>query len=246
MQFTQLALATLAILSSTIAAPTLNTRGIDNATIALAADGANGLLSNDLSRLRSMGMIAPGINSYSNNGKVWIGADGYVRAKFTNYTPNPIILVLWVGGSWVNTNTPLITYSLATIESVTLSFSNHVQGGAFSAVYTDTTMIDGQIANTWGEFTTNGINSVDNISMLPNMRGHKMTIINQATGCRADWLNCVFQCTNGANRCGNPGEYFLKSCDASQHGGTGIDEHKQPSGGCQMGDGGNIDVIFLQ
>jgi hypothetical protein len=243
-----LALACLATISGAFAAPSgmpLDARSTTNTTTSLSSEAINGLSDNDLNRLRSMGMMAPGENSYGNNGLIWIGNNGYFRTKFTNYSPTPVILVVWQNGSWVNVKKPLVTYSLASLESVTVSMADHVGFGGFSAVYPETGMIDGQVANTWGEFTTNGINSVINVSKMPNMSGRKMTIMPKATGCRADWLNCVFVCTNGSNRCGNAGEYDLLSCDARMNGGKGFDDHHQPSGGCQMGAGGDVDVVFL-
>ena len=129
---------------------------------------------------------------------------------------------------WVNEVPPLITYSLAAGQSITLSFSNQVSG-AWSAIYSDTVMFDGMISNTIGEFTFAGIYSTVDVSRLVNMNGHSMSIVGPK--CTSDMNTCVFECPTGKNSCMTG--YILTNCATDSQPGANYGEFDgAPSGGC--------------
>jgi len=112
------------------------------------------LTSTDSAKLTGMYQLKDvGTNSMTSNGNVWIGSDGPYTNEFSNNSGESIILVVWGDkASWVNANTPYITVSMASKASITLSFANRVIG-AWSTMNSSTQMVNGQISNTWGEFT---------------------------------------------------------------------------------------------
>lgn len=161
----------------------------------------------DASKLISIGFAAVGINADNAGGGVWIGPDGPYTNEFTNNAGEDLILAIWgAAGSWVNRNTPLITHSLPIGSSVTISFATG-QSGAWAAVYADTTLFDGQIINTWGEYTFSPDGVVD-VSREPDMNGHGMSIVGPQ--CTSDMNTCVFQCKDGATSCET--DYELLNC----------------------------------
>jgi hypothetical protein len=189
--------------------------------------------------------IIPGINSNTNNNNIWLGTDGFFQTTFTNNNVEDIILVVWAGdsASFVQAKPPFITYPLVAGASVTLSIADGVAGGAFSAVYPETVINDwGQIDNTWGEFSTNGADSTIDISREVNMVGSAMKIEAHTTQCVADMNTCVFECIEG-NTCGAAGSYKLINCNNGINNNYSTDP--VDSGGCQMGNGGEIDVTFF-
>jgi hypothetical protein len=189
-----------------------------------------------------IGMWGQGRNSRGNNGQAWIGNGGPNTITFYNHARFVVTLVLWTGAtSWVNVNQPQITWSLAPGQRVTVSLANGVSG-AWSGLYNHRTiLVDGQIFNTWGEFTTGGWATVD-ITREPNMGGNAMNA-KVSTGCLADMNSCSFQCKSG-NRCGAAGSYKLVNC-VGPNKANGIDPWGQPSGGCQgWSNGGHIDAGF--
>ncbi|KAK3936438.1 hypothetical protein QBC46DRAFT_366924 [Diplogelasinospora grovesii] len=202
-----------------------------------------GLAQDDCQWMSQIGMAGMGINAGGNNGHVWVGGDGPNTITFWNRSPVRIIALLWNGDqSWVNVAAPQISWSLAPGQAVTISAANGVAGG-FSALYNhQTTLRDGQVYNTWGEFSTGNSATVD-ISRLPNMSGSAMDA-RVGTGCVTNMNTCVFVCSNGQNRCGGPGEYALINCSGPNTA-YGLDPNGQPGGGCQgWSNGGHIDVDF--
>lgn len=168
-----------------------------------------------------------GVNAVTNNGGVWLGTDGAYTNEFTNESGQELILVLWgPHASWVNVKQPLITVSLANATSITVSMASGVTG-AWSAIYDHTVMLNGQISNTWGEFTTGPMGVVD-VSKLPNMLGTKMTIVGPT--CVSDMEHCVFVCKTG-DICMY--DYELLNCGPGSQPGAqyGLD-YGAPSGGC--------------
>jgi hypothetical protein len=98
--------------------------------------------------------------------------------KISNANSNRVILVLWDGKdkSFVNDHLPAITVSLGPNESVDISFADGVSG-AWSAVYDNTPRGTwGQVSNTWGEYTTDGVRSTFDISKAVRMSGNGMII----------------------------------------------------------------------
>ncbi len=171
-----------------------------------------------------MGIKETGVNSYTRTSNAWVGTDGDYTNEFTNESGENMVLVLWgVSGSWVgglNPVQPLVTYSLAPGESTTISFADGSSGG-WSGIYADTTMANGQIFNTWGEYTFSGDWSTVDVTREPNMNGNNMTIVTPGTGsapgCVSDMSTCVFVCTGGAPSCWL--DYQLMNCDAANGGG---------------------------
>lgn len=175
-----------------------------------------------------MAFSSIGLNSESPSTGVWLGTDGPYTNEFTNESGEELILVIWgPHASWVNVKQPLITASIANDTSLTVSFANG-QSGAWAAIYDDTAMLNGQISNTWGEYTFSEMGVVD-VSMLPNMKGNKMTIVGPT--CVSDMEQCVFVCPAGEDVCMY--NYELKNCDpATQKGAQYGLDYGAPSGGC--------------
>lgn len=183
------------------------------------------MLEEDVAKLTTLGFKAVGVNALYNNNGVWIGADGPYTNEFTNHAAEPLVLTVWgPQGSWVNAVQPLVTHSLAVGASITLSFAAG-QSGAWAAVYPDTQLSMGQVANTWGEYTMSPDGVVD-VSREVNMNGHGMEIVGPV--CTANLKTCAFQCKGGAASCWL--EYELVNC--SGPGAQSGTFYGAPSGGC--------------
>ncbi|EKG17251.1 putative effector 5 [Macrophomina phaseolina MS6] len=193
-------------------------------------------------KLLALGLIAIGKNALdATEAQVWIGDDGDYTTEFSNQSEEDIALVVWgPQGSWVNTNEPLITLSLAPGANKTLSFANGVSG-AFAAVYNDTQLVNGQISETWGEFTFGEWGCVD-VSREVNMKGHNMTL--DTGNCISNMETCVFRCRNGVESCWL--EYELFNCEnGSQEGATYGTFDGAPTGGCgNMGSSAHVKAIL--
>lgn len=178
-------------------------------------------------QLLAMGFKAVGENAQTNNGQVWIGTDGAYTNKFINDSGEDLILVVWGSqGSWVNAYQPYITHSVPSGQYATLSFSDGAIG-AWAAIYEDTTLVNGQVSNTWGEYTM-GQSGVVDVSREVNMDGHSMSIVGPA--CTTDMDTCVFVCDEGTV-CTTG--YSLKNCaNGSQDGATYGEYDGAASGGC--------------
>ena len=227
MKFSYTSLALAALITSVAAIPTSHA--------SLHEKKAVSLVATDASRLTSMGFKSAGINAQSSKGgNVWIGGGGQFTNTFTNDSGESLILVIWgPNGSWVNANQPLITVSLAKGASTTISFANG-QSGAWSTVKSHTKLVNGQVSNTWGEYTFTPTYGTYDVSREPNMSGDKMSIVGPK--CTSDFDRCVFVC-NAGNVCMTG--YTLKNCAAgSQPGATYGTYGGADSGGCQgLGNG---------
>jgi hypothetical protein len=189
-----------------------------------------GLVDRDLSILSTLGALA-GVNSYTRTSNVWIGTDGDYTTEFTNESGQDVILVCWgPAGSWINAVAPLVTTSMASGTTAVLSFAEGASGSC-SGVYPDTTMVNGQISNTWFEFTFADPWSTVDVSRLVNMAGKDMTVLTPG-GCVSDMDTCVFTCKNGELSCWQ--DYQLINCSAENGGGKGQDASLggADSGGC--------------
>jgi len=184
------------------------------------------ITSTALSKLEQLG-CQTGLNAVSNNGKAWVGSDGTYTNEFSNQSGEDLILVVWgPDGSWVNANTPLITAEIASGSSMTVSFASGAIG-AWSAIYGDTIMVDGQVSNTWGEYTFSEEGVVD-VSREVNMSGHGMSITGPS--CMTDMNTCVFVCASGNSCLTN---YELLNCEAGSQSGAQYGTFGGlPSGGC--------------
>jgi hypothetical protein len=186
--------------------------------------------------MSQMGFHSLGVNGGSSDAGVWLGADGPYTNEFNNESGQDLVLVVWgPDGSWVNVKQPLVTASIANGTSTTVSFANG-QSGAWSAIYDDTEMLNGQISNTWGEYTFSPMGVVD-VSREPNMDGKKMTIVGPK--CVTDMDTCVFVCNEG-KICMTG--YELKNCaPGSQPGAQYGTYFGAASGGCGgMGDSAQL------
>jgi len=177
--------------------------------------------------LSTLAFSALGVNSYANNGGCWIGSDGPYTNTFTNSAGEDLILVIWgPEGSWVNAIQPLVTVSIASGESTVVSFADGAIG-AWSAVYSDTPMVNGQISNTWGEYTFSEEGVVD-VSREVNMDGHSMSIVGPS--CTSDMDTCVFVCSTGTVCIV---DYLLQNCDNGSQPGANYGTYGgYASGGC--------------
>lgn len=187
-----------------------------------------------------MGFKAVGVNAVNNNGGAWVGTDGAYTNNFINDSADDLILVIWgPDGSWVNANQPHITHSLPVGASTTISFSSG-SVGAWSAIYPDTIMSNGQISNTWGEYTFSPEGVVD-VSREVNMDGHIMSIV--GPNCTTDMSTCVFVCSSGTV-CTTG--YELLNCTAGSQPGAQYGTYGgAPSGGCGgMGSSAALKTTF--
>jgi hypothetical protein len=177
--------------------------------------------------LTDMAFKAVGLNGEDSGCGVWLGEDGPYTNEFINESGEDLILVIWgPWGSWVNAIQPLITVSIENGTSSVISFANG-QTGAWSAIYEDTAMLNGQISNTWGEYTFSEMGVVD-VSREPNMKGKQMSI--HGPTCVSDMEKCVFVCPD-SDVCMYG--YQLLNCDpASQPGAQYGLDFGAPTGGC--------------
>lgn len=203
-------------------------------------NSSNTLSKEDTERLKELGFKATGVNSEDPKSGVWFGEDGPYSNEFSNESGEDIILVIWgPHASWVNVHQPLITTSIADGSSTIVSFADK-QTGAFSAIYHDTKMLNGQISNTWGEYTCSK-DGVWNVSRLPNMNGKSVSI--EGPKCVTDMETCVFVCPD-SDICMY--DYQLKNCENGSQPGAqyGLD-YGAPSGGCGgLGDGARVKTVF--
>lgn len=164
----------------------------------------------------------------------WLGNDGDYVTEFTNESGEDIVLVLWgPTGSWVNVQAPLITHQISNGSAVNVSVATGTSGG-WAALYEDTKMVNGQVSNTWGEFTYNGQYSTFDVSRLPNMNGRDMSI--EVEDCVSDMEQCVFTCDSG-DTC--TFGYTLENC-TSQKGAESGTYAGAASGGCLVGQNNNF------
>ncbi|EXJ87999.1 hypothetical protein A1O1_04926 [Capronia coronata CBS 617.96] len=188
---------------------------------------ATALTDVDASKLTSLGVAALGVNSAVANGHAWLGADGAYKNEFVNESGEDLIIVIWgVAGSWINAVQPSITASIPAGGSLWVSFADGASG-AWTAIYPDTQLVNGQASNTWGEFTFGQWGVVD-VSREVNMSGHSMSIVGPS--CVSDMNTCVFQCASG-NVCTTG--YVLVNCENGSQPGANYGTYDgAPSGGC--------------
>jgi len=194
----------------------------------------------DAGKLTALGLLSLGINSATANGQAWLGTDGPYQNEFVNESGEDLILLIWgVAGSWVNAVQPTITASLPAGGSLWVSFADGASG-AWTAVYGDTELVNGQASNTWGEFTFGQWGVVD-VSREVNMNGHSMSIVGPT--CTTDMDTCVFVCASG-DTCWT--DYLLLNCDNGSQAGANYGTFDgSPSGGCGgMGASATLKTTF--
>ncbi|KAK7545280.1 hypothetical protein IWX49DRAFT_432328 [Phyllosticta citricarpa] len=193
----------------------------------------------DEAKIIAKGLVAIGENAVSSGSSlVWIGSDGKWTNTYHNQADEDCVLVVWgSAGSWVNAKAPLVTVSIPAGENKTLSFADGASG-AWAVMYEDTELVNGQISQTWGEYTFGEYGVVD-VSREVNMQGHNMTI--QTPNCVTDMETCVFVCKDPSSiSCWL--EYELKNCEnGSQEGANKGTYAGADSGGCgNMGDSADL------
>lgn len=199
----------------------------DETNSSLAERDVSGILSStSASKLATLG-CQTGVNAVSNNGGVWLGGGGAYTNTYQNNAGEDLIIVIWgPDASWVNAHQPLITVDLPAGGSQLVSFASGAIG-AWSAVYSDTVTSNGQISNTWGEYTFSPEGVVD-VSREVNMSGHGMSIVGPQ--CTTDMDTCVFVCSTGDVCMTN---YELLNCAAGSQPGAQYGTYGGfPSGGC--------------
>lgn len=203
--------------------------GIESAVGTVASDVASTtstfITEADTAVLSALGALT-GINSKESSAGIWVGDDGDFTLEVSNTGSEDVVLIGWGSqGSWVNVKQPAITVSLPQNEKVTLSFSSG-QSGALSAVYSDTKLINGQVSNTWAEFTFESEYSTVDISREVLMSGHTMEVVTPQ--CTTNMDTCVFVCESGET-CTTG--YSLKNCAIGSQAGANTDSASQ-NGGC--------------
>ncbi|CEJ81215.1 hypothetical protein VHEMI01357 [[Torrubiella] hemipterigena] len=211
---------------------------------------APGLSKPDCEHMSKIGMAGQGFNPQAPNGQIWIGNQGPNKFVFTNNAAGPITVIVWnqppgdFQSSFMNARRSQVSYSLAKPgQSVTVSIANGVSGGFAHLISQKTTLSqNGQVFNTWGEFTTGGTDATVDVSREVNMSGNAMSI--KTPTCLSDMNTCVFTCKSG-NTCGLLDSYNLLNCaPGSQVGANfGLNPKNQPEGGCRgFPNGGTIQV----
>lgn len=188
-------------------------------------------------------------NNQAPSGDIWVGNQGPNKFVFTNNAAGPVTVIVWnmppgdFQSSFMNARKAQVSFSLAKPgQSVTVSIANGVSGGFAHLISGKTTLSpNGQVFNTWGEFTTGGPTATVDVSRLVNMSGNAMSI--KTSNCVSDMNTCVFTCKNG-NTCGLKNEYNLLNCaPGSQTGANFGLRDNQPEGGCNgFPNGGTIQV----
>ena len=210
-----------------------------------SANPINSWVNDITSVLNGLGFTCPGANPTSNNGAVWLGPGGPYTNNFINNASESVILVIWGSqGSWVNTIPPHITTVIEPGESQVVSFANG-QSGAWAPIFSDTKLVNGQVCNTWGEFTFSGSWSTVDVSREVNMSGRGMEI--RTPQCVTNMETCVFVCNSG-NSCETG--YSLLNCAAGSQPGANYGTADYgggpvPSGGCSgMGNSAELTTYF--
>lgn len=187
-----------------------------------------GLEAADCSWLQEIELFSQGMNSGSDNGIIWLGESGPNVFAISNFNDNePITVVVWYqiddpidfDASFVGSRVPYITYSLAVGQTFEISVANGISGGLAAIDRGVTTLDDGQVFQTWVEFTTGDSATMD-ISREINMGGDNVIAV-VSGGCEMSANQCAYVCNSG-NDCGTRGSNTLLNClPGSQPGASG-------------------------
>lgn len=178
------------------------------------------------------------MNPTSSGNVPWVGTDGQFTNQFLNGANEDLVLVLWgPAGSWVNAVQPQLAISIPRKSSQTVSFPSD-WSGAWAPVYNGSSLVNGQIYDTWGEATFDPPYSVVDVSREVNMNGRSMSIVGPT--CTSDMDTCVFMCPEGTESCLLG--YQLENCaTGSQVGANDGVYQGAASGGCGgMGSSANL------
>jgi len=211
----------------------LGLAAVSNA-VAIPQVQERGLVSDIIGDILEVLGVLTGSNadSASSGCEAWIGTGGDYTGEFINDSGENVTLVVWgSAGSWVNVDAPLITYSLGNKQSLNVSFASGASG-AWAAIYSNTSLVNGQISETWGEYTFDGQYSTFDVSREVNMDGRSMKI--ETEGCTSDMDTCVFQCTGDVASCWQ--DYELINCATGSQTGAEYGTYAgAASGGCLVG-----------
>jgi len=203
----------------------------------------NTLLSDAVKVMGGIGAMTAK-NSQTPTDTTWIGAATQGNAvvhTIANEGASDVVFSCWgADASWVNVHEPEVAVTIPAGKNVTLSHAV-AQGGAQNTggcgtIYPDTKLVNGQIFETWLEYTflndQYGGSTFD-ISKEVNMLGNNMTT--SVDGCVSDFDHCSFHCNDASvASCGEAGSYFLKNCEAgSQKHASSGKWGGQASGGCE-------------
>lgn len=224
-----IALIGLVAVNDTVATPEARVR-----------DLSSNIFDNDI--LQVIGVLAGANAKASSSGyEAWIGTDGSYTAEFVNKSGEDFILVIWESTkSWIGVDAPLITYPLSDKQTLYVSFTQPTSG-AWAAIYSDTTLVQGQISETWGEFTFDDKHSTVDVSREVNMQARGMSI--ETEGCISNMTTCVFQCTDDAASCWY--DYELVNCATGSQTGAEYGMYAgAASGGCLVGPNKHVQTII--
>lgn len=243
------AVTTLAAPTTTLITFSTPAATSSKAAATTASSSSSSIVSNVMSELeeialKAFGVCSAGINSLdSSSADVFIGTEGPYTMEVVNSASESLYLVAWgPSGSWVNANQPLVTLYLPVGGSTTLSFVNGASG-AISAFYGDTSLVNGQVSNTWIEFTMSE-EGVFDISKEVNMNGHSVEVTGPS--CISNMSTCVFQCVDtSVTSCEY--DYELVNCaNGSQEGANFGTFDGADSGGCGgLGSSAAMTATFL-
>lgn len=192
----------------------------------------------DSGLLSGLNIKIPTLNPTSSGNVPWVGTDGQFTNEFFNDADEDLVLVLWgPAGSWVNAVQPQLAVSIPQNSSQTVSFPIG-WSGAWAPVYSTTSLVNGQIFETWGEGTFNPPYSVVDVSREVNMNGRSMSIVGPT--CTTDMNTCVFKCSGNVAQCLTG--YELVNCATGSQAGANFGTYEgAASGGCGgMGSGANL------
>lgn len=239
--------ATLALAGAAAAAPHVGHAAFHKKDgiadmVSSVMDNVNELISDSVSVLSKMGAMAA-VNSLTATPDSWIGATTTGNAVTNTVVNNAGKDGYWMcwgaGASWVNVKAPTLAVKVPAGQNVTVSHAKPQDGssntGACGMAFADTKLVNGQLSQSWMEFTFGSgqwSSSTYDLSMEVNMNGHNMTIAGDK--CTSDLTRCSFHCVNGADSCMDAGSYDLINCAKGSQEGANIGSYAGAvSGGCQ-------------
>lgn len=215
------AAATTAVADNYIAASKSTASSASSAASSAAASSSSVTVSSDfLVNALTKNSVLTGTNEDYNDNAVGIGSGGAFEFAITNSASEDVVIVLWSANGetadWsaqeVQVNQPDITMAIGCGETQSISFkpsaySGGSISGAFSVLSSKSSMVDGYIANTWGEFTVTEASifstfDVSKLLMTSGGNGISAQLYEKKDGtatCLSDMSTCVYDVVNGAN-----------------------------------------------
>ena len=192
-----------------------------------------------------------GENSKTDNGKIWLDGDSKYSATFTNSADKDAMVWCWGKDTmWMNANTPLISIKLSPGQTQKVSIKEGFSGGC-GASFDDSTLYMGLLNESILEFTAGaGAMGCFDISREIQMKGIVLTAKGSkcTSGMDGSEQACTFVCIDpSAERCGAGGGDYAIAMGSASEGPCMVGKDPftgDASGGCQMGDGENIEVTI--